>query len=228
MRSGPPYRNRAEAGERLASALTAYRGAQPLVLALPRGGVPIAAIVAARLGGDLDLLVVRKVGAPGNPEYGLGAVAEGGVTFLDRPRIHEFGLRPEELDGEVQVQLEEVTRLARRLRGARPPPSVRGRAVVLVDDGIATGGTVRGAVEATRLGGPAKVVVAVGVSSREAVRELRPRVDDFVCPLVPEQLYAVGEWYREFPQVSDEEVARLLAKHPSPDPTARDRSTDQT
>jgi len=210
---GAPYLNRADAGRRLAEVLARYRQRSVTVLALPRGGVPIASVVADRLDAPLDILVVRKVGAPGNREYGLGAVAEGGVRYMDWDRVRELDLGPEQLDPEIRAQTEEVDRLARRLRGGRSPPVLHDRAVVLVDDGMATGGTVRCAVEAVRLQRPSRLVLAVGVSSQEAVDVLRPRVDELVCPLVPPMLFAVGEWYREFPQVSDAEVTALLQRH---------------
>ena len=219
-----PYLPRAEAGLRLAEALERYRGRPVTVVALPRGGVPLASIVAGRLGAPLDILIVRKVGAPGNREFGLGAVAEGGVRFLDPVLVRELGLEPEDLEPEIRAQTEEVARLARRLRGGRPPVPLQNRVAVLVDDGMATGGTVKCAVQAVRLRLPSEVVVAVGVSSREALRSLESVADAVVCPLVPPELYAVGEWYREFPQVSDAEVVRLLERHwfarPSDLPTA--------
>jgi len=210
---GAPYLNRADAGRRLADQLAPHRLGRATVLALPRGGVPIASVIADRLNASLDILVVRKVGSPGNREYGLGAVAEGGIRYMDWDRVRELGLAPEQLDAEIRTQTEEVDRLARHFRGGRSPPALQGRAVVLVDDGMATGGTVRCAVEAVRLRRPSRLVLAVGVSSREAVEDLRPLVDELVCPLVPPMLFAVGEWYREFPQVSDAEVVTLLQRH---------------
>jgi len=173
----------------------------------------VASVIADRLGAPLDILVVRKIGAPGNREYGLGAVAEGQVRFLDHRILGELGLVPEDLETEIRFQAEEVERLARRLRGGRPPPDLRGRTVIVVDDGMATGGTVRAAVEAVRLRRPGQVVVAVGVSSRQAVRVLHPLVEEVVCPIVPPILFAVGEWYRQFPAVLEGEVTALLQQH---------------
>jgi putative phosphoribosyl transferase len=215
---GAPYLNRRDAGVQLAEALDRYRGSSSTILALPRGGVPLGSAVADRLEAPLDILVVRKVGAPGNREYGVGAVAEGGLRYLDRAAIRELGLTPEDLEPEVRHQLEEVVRLARHLRGGRPASSLQGRTVILVDDGMATGATVQCAIQAVRLQRPGRVVVGVGVSSHEAVEALRPLVDEVVCPLVPRRLFAVGEWYREFPQVSDTEVALLLERHWSQHP----------
>jgi len=189
---GAPYLNRADAGRRLAGDLEDYRRGPVTVLALPRGGVPIASVIADRLDAPLDILVVRKVGAPGNREYGLGAVTEGGIRYMDWDRVRELDLSRRELDPEIRTQTEEVDRLARHFRGGRSPPVLADRTVVLVDDGMATGGTVRCAVEAVRLHRPGKVVLAVGVSSREAVEDLRPLVDALVCPLVPSMLFSVG------------------------------------
>jgi putative phosphoribosyl transferase len=208
-----PYLDRWDAGHRLADGLEAYHGQAVTVLALPRGGVPLASVIADGLEADLDILVVRKVGAPGNREFGLGAVAEGPVRFIDRRLVREWGVSLEDLEPEIRRETEEVERLARRLRDGRPFPDLRNRVVILVDDGMATGGTVRTAVEAVRLQHPKRVVVAVGVSSQEAIRSLRPLVDEVVCPLVPPMLYAVGEWYREFPPVPESEVVMLLERH---------------
>lgn len=208
-----PYRDRSEAGQRLAEALVPYRGPAVTVLGLPRGGVPVASVVADRLGADLDILVVRKVGAPGNREFGLGAVAEGGFRFLAAPFLREWGLRPEDLEAEVRVQSMEAERLARRLRGDRAFPRLGGRIVILVDDGMATGGSVRAAVGAVRRHRPNRVVIAVAVSSVEAMRALNPLVDDVVCPNIPPEFFAVGDWYREFPPVSESEVVALLRRH---------------
>jgi putative phosphoribosyl transferase len=210
---GAPHRDRRDAGRRLAEVLRALQLERVTVVALPRGGVPVAAEIGARLHAPVDVLVVRKVGAPGNREYGLGAVAEGGVRYIDWDRVRAAGLAPEGLAEEIRSQSEEVTRLARRLREGRPAALLEGRTVVLVDDGMATGGTVRCAVEAVRLARPARVILAIGVSSEEALADLRPRVDTVVCPLVPPRLFAVGEWYHGFGPVSDAEVIAILRGH---------------
>ncbi len=222
-RPGPVYADREEAGRRLADRLDHYARKGPTVLGIARGGVALAAVVADRLNAPLDVCVVRKVGAPGNPEYGLGAVAEGGIVVMDYPRAAELGLRPSDLELEIHREQQEVEDRLRRFRGGRPPAPVEGRTVLLVEDGLATGGTARAAVRALRVRRPERLVLAVGVSSPEARDALAPEVDEFVCPCVPFPFYAVGEWYRDFPQVSDEEVVRLLAR---PSPRAVEGSVD--
>jgi putative phosphoribosyl transferase len=210
---GAPYQNRTDAGHRIADALTSYVSSSVTVLALPRGGVPVASVIADRLLAPLDILVVRKIGAPGDREYALGAVSEGGIRFLDRERMQALGLTPADLGSEIRARTEEVDQLARRLRGGGAAPRLEGRTVVVVDDGMATGATVRSAVQSVRLQRPERVVVAVGVSSAQAIEALRPLVDEVVAPLVPPRLFAVGEWYRDFPQVSEAEVIEILARH---------------
>jgi putative phosphoribosyl transferase len=217
---GAPYLDRTDAGERIARELDRFATERVTVLGLPRGGVPVASIVADRLRAPLDILVVRKVGAPGNQEFGLGAVAEGGIRFLDRRLIQDFGLRIEDLEGEIRARSEEVDRLARRLRGSRPPASLQDRTVILVDDGIATGGTLRAAIEATRVHRPERVAVAVGVAPRSSAETLRRLADEVVCPLTPRILVSVSEWYRDFSQVSDAEVASILDRHWAGHPVA--------
>jgi putative phosphoribosyl transferase len=212
------YADREAAGRQLASRLGPYARRPSTVLALPRGGVPIAAIIAERLHAPLDVLVVRKVGAPGNPEYGLGAVAEGGIVLIDDDRVQELGLTRKDLSVEIARQQQEVAERALRYRGDRPPAPVEGRVAILVDDGLATGVTARAAVRAVRARRPAAVVLAVGVAARESRDALARLVDELVCPCVPPLFMAVGEWYRNFPQVSDEEVGRLLARRDIADP----------
>ena len=210
--SGAAFVDRTEAGHRLADLLGHYARQPETVLGLPRGGVPVAAIIADRLGADLDVLVVRKVGAPGNPEYGLGAVAEGGIVLLDEPRIEELGLHRSDLDLEIHRQQQEVEERMRRYRGGRVPAPVEGRTVILVDDGLATGVTARAAVRSLRNRRPKRLVLAVGVAAAEARDELARWVDEVVCPCVPYPFFAVGEWYLRFPPVSDREVLELLER----------------
>jgi putative phosphoribosyl transferase len=210
------YQDRAAAGRRLADALDSHRGEPVTVVALPRGGVPVAFEIARRLGAPLDLLLVRKVGAPGNPELGLGAVAEEGVRFLDEQRAREVGVDPRQLDDAIAHQAAEVERRRRMLRAIHPGSSIRDRVVILVDDGMATGGTMRAAAEAVRRRKPLRLIAAVGVASREALETVRPFVDELVCPLVPPALFAVGEWFREFRPVPEREVTDLLRRSREP------------
>lgn len=208
----PVFADRVEAGRRLADRLARLARKKVVVLGLPRGGVPIAEVVAERLHAPLDVFVVRKVGAPGNPEYALGAVAEGGTVLLDLPRLRQLGLEPSDLDAEVRRQQAEVEQRVRRYRGHRPPPDVDGKWVVLIDDGLATGATAKAAVRALKLRRPEHLVLAVGVASVEAFDELSREADEVVCPCVPARFYAVGEWYRDFSEVTDEQVLAILAR----------------
>ncbi len=213
----PPLRDRDDAGARLAERLGRWRDRGAVVVGLPRGGVPIARILADRWGAPLDVLVVRKVGAPGHPEYALGAVAEGTDPFLDASRVREYGLQPRDLEGAVERAVREVDRLARTFRGRRPRLSLRGRPVLAVDDGVATGATVRVALRALRAAGADPVGLAVGVAPAETVAELRRWADDVEVALVPTRFFAVGEWYRDFAPVSDAEVVRCLeGRRPRP------------
>jgi predicted phosphoribosyltransferase len=212
MFPSPYFENRIEAAERLAELLSNPPRRAPTVLALPRGGVPMAAVIAERLHAPWDLFVVRKVGAPGNPEYGLGAVTEGGTVLIDEERARDLGLGPGDLAGEIRDEQAEVARRVRKYRGDRPALPLEGRAVILVDDGLATGATARAAVRALRLHCPRTLTIAVGVASREAIDMLRTEVDEIVCPCRPPWFAAVGEWYREFDQVSDDEVMELLER----------------
>ncbi len=209
---GAPFADRREAGRQLAEALQplAESSEDLLVLALPRGGVPVAYEVARALDAELDLLLVRKLGTPGQPELAMGAIASGGIEVLN-PRVIQ-GLRiPEHLI--QQVAREEYRELQRRetaYRGDRPPPKVEGRTVILVDDGLATGSTMKAAVEAVKSLRPARVVVAVPVAPPDTVRELESQVDQVVALLTPANFSAVGQWYLDFSQTSDDEVRELL------------------
>ncbi|HXQ79639.1 MAG TPA: phosphoribosyltransferase family protein [Thermoplasmata archaeon] len=211
---GPPVPlpDRKTAGERLADRLVRYRDQSPVVLALPRGGVPVAFEVAQRLGAPLDILIVRKVGAPSNPEYGLGAVVEGGSRFLDEPRIRAAGYTLRDLGPTIAREVAEVERRAEEYRGGKPAEELRDRTVILVDDGVATGGTVLAALRAVRAREPRRIVLALGVAPPDTVALLRPEVDDLVVLVVPSVFFAVGEWYHRFSQVSDGEVRQLLER----------------
>jgi putative phosphoribosyl transferase len=203
-------RDRREAGERLAERLLPYRDQDPVVMALPRGGVPVAFAIAQRLGVPLDVLIVRKIGAPDNPEYGLGALVEDGTRYIDETRVREAGYTPKDLEPTIARELEEIQRRARAYRGGRPVTGVRDRVVILVDDGVATGGTLRAAIRAVRARHPRRIIVALGVAARDTFHQLGREADEVVALTVPEVFFAVGEWYAHFDQVSDEEVERLL------------------
>ncbi len=219
-RSGPGMlQDRQEAGERLAARLLGYRDQHPVVLALPRGGVPVADEIARRLGVPLDVLIVRKVGSPSNPEYGLGALVEDGTRYLDEERVRAAGYTLRDLEPTIAEELEEIQRRARAYRGDRPRPDLRDRVVILVDDGVATGGTLHAAIRSVRSQHPRRVVVALGVSPRDTLRQLEREADEVVSVLVPDLFFAVGQWYRRFDQVSDEEVERRLGRAPKVPPT---------
>jgi putative phosphoribosyl transferase len=206
--SNVPYANRIEAARVLAQALAPYAGRALTILALPRGGVPVGYEIARRLGADLDLMIVRKLGMPGQEELAVGAIASGGVRVMN-PEVASYvpGHVIEHIAARERAELQ---RRERRYRGDRPPLDVRGRTVILVDDGLATGATMRAAVAATRQLGPHAVVVAVPVAPPDTIAALREMADDVVCPATPEPFYAVGLWYRDFRQVGDQEVTMLL------------------
>ena len=180
------------------------------MLALPRGGVPVGAEVSRVLGAPLDLFVSRKLGAPGQPELGIGAVAQGGVLVLNERIVRGLGLSDDHIETAAREELREVGRRQRLLRGDRPEPELRGRTVILVDDGLATGATARAAIFGIRGRGPGRLVLAVPVCPPRTADLLRPEVDELVVLRTPEDFYAVGSYYDDFEQVSDEEVVRLL------------------
>ena len=206
------FADRSDAGRRLAAALTGrWPGQQPVVLALPRGGVPVAAEVAAALGAPLDVFVVRKLGVPWQRELAMGAIATGGVRVLNDTVVRHLAITPDQVDRVARDELVELERREREYRGGRPPPDLTGRTVVLVDDGLATGATMRAAAQAVRAAGPARVVVAVPVGAPESCRAVGTVADDVVCLEQPASFGAVGAWYVDFDQTTDDEVRRLLA-----------------
>src|ERR1700736_1846224 len=211
------FRDRREAGRLLAEKLAAYANRPDvLVLALPRGGVPVGYEVARALSAPLDVFVVRKLGVPGYEELAMGAVATGGVRVLNDQLVERLGIPESLIDAVAARERQELTRRERLYRGNRPPPDVRGRTVILVDDGLATGATMYAAIEALRQQNPARIVVAVPTASPETCEEMKTKADGVICAITPEPFHAVGRWYRDFSQTTDEEVRVLLARASTP------------
>jgi putative phosphoribosyl transferase len=209
------FRDREDAGRRLGERLRALRAERPIVVALPRGGVPVGLQVARALHAPMDIVVVRKVGAPGNPEFGIGAVAEDDVRVLHEDVVRMEGVAPDELERIVAREAAEVRRRVRRFRGDRAPVVVKDRTVVLVDDGLATGVTAAAAARLLRKRGARRVVLAAPVCAPETAEALsRSEVDEVVCVLKPERMWAIGAWYEDFAQLDDEEVLALLREAP--------------
>jgi putative phosphoribosyl transferase len=206
------FRDREEAGQRLAPLLRKFVSERPLVLALPRGGVPVAYVVARELGAPLDVLIVRKIGAPFQPELGLGAITEGGSMFVDDAMCRQLGVTQEEIEAIAARERAEVDRRVRRYRNGQPLPPLRGRTVILIDDGVATGGSARAAIRALRRLHPRKIVFAVPVAAVAAARLLGREADELVAVEIPEDLMAIGAWYRDFHQVDNGEVAAWLTR----------------
>ncbi|MFI1646195.1 phosphoribosyltransferase family protein [Streptomyces avidinii] len=206
------FSHRADAGEQLAQALRHLKEEDPVVLGLPRGGVPVAYRVARALGAPLDVIVVRKLGVPHHRELGFGAIGEGGVRVISEDIVRSSRLRPEDLAEVEHAEEAELARQARRFRGDRPRVPLDGRTVIVVDDGIATGATAAAACEVVRAQGAARVVLAVPVAPPDAVARLGSAVDEVVCLSTPHAFRAVGEWYQDFSQTPDEEVVFLLAR----------------
>lgn len=209
------FRDRRDAGRQLARQLIAYAGrSDVLVLALPRGGVPVAYEVACALDAPLDAFLVRKLGVPGYEELGMGAVATGGVRVLNEEIVRSLGVSDQAIEKVAADERQELARRERLYRGDRPPLDVSGRTVILVDDGLATGATMRAAAEALRRQQPARIVAAVPTSSRDTSDALRAEADEVISAITPEPFFAVGHWYDDFTQTSDDEVRRLLAARP--------------
>lgn len=210
------FQNRSEAGRYLATRLANFANRDDvLVLALPRGGVPVAYEVVEALHAPLDIYLVRKLGVPGHEELAMGAIASGGVRVLNEDVVEYLRIPQSVIDSVAEIELEELERREREYRGNRPEPDVRGKTVILVDDGLATGSTMRAAAEALRQQQPTRIVVAVPVSAPQTCDEYRMGVDEIVCAVTPEPFYGVGQWYVDFSQTTDEEVRQLLAKAPA-------------
>ena len=206
------YENRSDAGRKLAARLQKFRDRAPLIVALPRGGVPVAYEVARSLGAPLDVLVARKIGAPGQEEYGIGAIAQGGAVYLNNDLVRALGVSQEYLDAVTRRETAEMARRIRTYRGNRPPLDVSGRTVIVVDDGLATGATAHAAARALRPQGPKEIILAVPVCAPETMIELRAEYDEVICASAPARFQAVGLWYEDFEQTTDEEVVSLLAR----------------
>ncbi len=206
-----PYADRREAGKALAELLGNHvDDPEVLILALPRGGVPVGYEVALALNAPLDVFLVRKLGAPGHEELAMGAIASGGVQVLNEQVIRMFRVTPEQIQAVTRAERAELGRRERSYRGERAPEEVEGRTIVLVDDGLATGSTMRAAAAALRRENTGRLVVAVPIASAQTCDELRPEVDEVICAITPERFQSVGQWYVDFGQTTDDEVRHLL------------------
>jgi putative phosphoribosyl transferase len=212
MRPHPEFRDRHEAGRRLAKALTHYAAFDPVILGLPRGGVPVAYEVAVALGAELDVVFVRKIGAPGHEELGIGAVVDGAnpQLVLNEDVVRQLGPSPNSIRSEMRKQLETIEKRRHLYRGEMEPVELKDRTVILVDDGIATGGTVRAALTGLRKNDPARLILAVPVAPADTLAQLAKECDDVVCLVSPSPFYAVGAHYLDFTQTGDEEVIHLM------------------
>jgi putative phosphoribosyl transferase len=207
------FEDRQDAGRRLAALLSDYTGQRDvIVLALPRGGVPVAYPVAEALRVPLDIFLVRKLGVPGHEEMAMGAIATGGTRVLNMEVVRHLRIPPEMIDMVAESELRELRRREQAYRGNTPPPDLYGKTVILVDDGLATGASMRAAVIALRQHGPRRVVVAVPVAAEQTCDEFQSDVDQIVCAATPEPFHAVGLWYRDFSQTTDDEVKELLSR----------------
>ena len=210
------FSNRTDAGRRLADALVRYSGRDDvIVLGLPRGGVPVAYEIASALDAPLDVFLVRKLGLPGHEEFGIGAIASGGTRVVDESVLRAYDVDPATLDRITAREERELERREKLYRDDRPPPPIRNRAVILVDDGLATGSTMRAAIAALRAQAPREIVVAVPVGAAETCAAMAKIADDVVCLSTPDPFIAVGLWYENFDQTEDEEVHELLERSAS-------------
>lgn len=205
------FENRVDAGKKLAKELSEYANRPDvLILALPRGGVPVAFEVAKELNLDMDIFLVRKLGVPGNEELAMGAIASEDIRVLNEDIISSFQIPDRVVATVAANELRELERRERAYRGDRPKPDINGKTVILIDDGLATGATMRAAVEALKIKNPAKIVVAVPTAAADTCMFFKERVDEIICVATPEPFYGVGAWYGDFSQTTDEEVCKLL------------------
>jgi len=207
------FQDRIDAGRQLTTRLTKYADRPDvIVLALPRGGVPVAFEVSQELNAPLDIFLVRKLGVPGHEELAMGAIASGGVRVINQDVVSYLQIPGEVIDAVAAYEQRELERREREYRGDRPPPDLRGRVVILIDDGLATGSTMRAAAAAVRKQGPARIVVAVPVAAPETCENFRSEVDEIVCAVTPEPFRGVGLWYEDFSQTTDQDVRELLER----------------
>lgn len=208
-----PFKNRIEAGQLLAEVLKVYAGrTDVLILALPRGGVPVAFEVAQALKAPLDLMLVRKLGVPGQEELAMGAIATGGMRILNQELVEGLNIPEAALEAVVNKEKRELERRERAYRGDRPVPKIRNRYIILIDDGVATGATMRAAVSALRQQQPMQIIIGTPVAPPDAVDKLEQEANEVICLATPEPFFAIGRWYVSFPQTSDGEVRTLLAR----------------
>jgi predicted phosphoribosyltransferase len=206
------FENREEAGKRLAKELLAYRGKATIVFAIPRGGVVTAYEIAKVLDAPLDIIIPRKIGAPGNQELAIGAVTEDGTTILNTRLVTMLGISDAYIESEKVKQIEEIKRRVKTYRGEHSPKDIEGKIVILVDDGIATGATVRAAIHSLRKGNPSFIIVAIPVGPPDTIQELKQEVDKLICLITYEPFFAIGQFYTDFSQVPDRDVITLLKK----------------
>lgn len=206
------FKNRNDAGRQLAKELFRFVDVNPIILALPRGGIPIGYEIAKLCHAPLDVLVVRKVGLPDRPEFGVGAIAEGNVQLFDERTLKRLGISPSDLKGVINAETKELNRRVQTYREKSEPPSVKGRTVILIDDGLATGVTARAAIEAIKKLHPKKIVFASPICAYDSTQELNSLVDEVICLATPLDFMSVGQWYQNFEQLEDEEVVDILKK----------------
>ena len=212
------FRDRFEAGQILANRLTKYADKNPLILALPRGGLPVAFEVARTLKAPMDVYIVRKLGVPGQEELAMGAMASGGVRVLNQPVVDSLRISDPEIEIETKKEQAEIIRRENLYRAGRPPLDVSKRTILLIDDGIATGSTIKAAIAALKKQGAGAIIVGVPVAPVSTIEELKKEVDEVVCVSTPDFFYAISLWYDRFPQVTDEEVCDFLKKAESSQP----------